>query len=759
MSDTTLKRRDIPSIPADAKGLKPALDALREAMQVYLGYRGDPLDRGLTVREAMTLGILDRSGDYTGGGGTGGSPVPGPPGPPGAPGGTYTPDLTPPPTPTGLRVTAGLTYLYVEWDVPGYSVGHGHGQTNVYGAQWSTDNPTPPTFSNAVPLATVADFATLYPHPVNPGARWCFWIKWQSVDGVESVTPAGGTNGVQGTSGKVGSSDLGDAVVLAGNLAPGSVTADKASLEIGGDNLLANNSFEVDSNADGLANGWAVYGSTQTPVATRTTGRISGFAQRVTWTGANTTTKGFVSDNASGGGVRGGWLAQKSYVVSFYARADTTKTVGCALGWTTAPASTTTIKNPNLGSNWQRYAWRITTGATVEASGALRLTCLANAGITGWIEFDDVQVEEGDYLSGYQGKLALNTIVAGDGAIANLAIGNAQMGNAAIDDAKVANISAAKLTVGDGTVGGNLKSANYGGGSAGWLLQPNGNVEFNQGTFRGALVAATGTFAGALSAATGSFRGAITSGSFTSYAWPAANGGAGFYLGNGGLLLGNYNAWVAGIGGYFQIDAATGNVTAPRFSIINGVATFGGALSAATGTFAGALSAATGTFAGALAAATGTFAGVLSAATGTFSGALTADAVNAVNTINIAGNAVTVPVSAYTAGSVPDGTVQSAAINAAGAPIMALGGVTVTNLTNTGFVVTLTLRRGATTLATAQAYVWPTSSGGWPVTLVVPPVKDEPGAGSFTYSLICSGGGAGSISVTGRGLLLLGTKK
>lgn len=62
-----------------------------------------------------------------------------------------------------------------------------------------------------------------------------------------------------------------------------------------------------------------------------------------------------------------------------------------------------------------------------------------------------------------------------------------------------------------------------------------------------------------------------------------------------------------------------------------------------TAVFKGALSAATGTFAGSLSAATGTFAGSLSAATGSFAGVLTASAINAVNTINIAGNAITVP--------------------------------------------------------------------------------------------------------------------
>jgi hypothetical protein len=48
-------------------------------------------------------------------------------------------------------------------------------------------------------------------------------------------------------------------------------------------------------------------------------------------------------------------------------------------------------------------------------------------------------------------------------------------------------------------------------------------------------------------------------------------------------------------------------------------------------------------FAGTLSAATGSFAGSLSAATGTFSGTLTASAINAVNTINIGGEQVTIP--------------------------------------------------------------------------------------------------------------------
>jgi hypothetical protein len=60
-----------------------------------------------------------------------------------------------------------------------------------------------------------------------------------------------------------------------------------------------------------------------------------------------------------------------------------------------------------------------------------------------------------------------------------------------------------------------------------------------------------------------------------------------------------------------------------------------------TANYSGNLSAAGGTFSGNLSAAGGTFSGNLNAAGGTFKGLLTVDAVNAVNTINIAGNAVT----------------------------------------------------------------------------------------------------------------------
>lgn len=77
-----------------------------------------------------------------------------------------------------------------------------------------------------------------------------------------------------------------------------------------------------------------------------------------------------------------------------------------------------------------------------------------------------------------------------DGAyIKNLSALVAKIGQATIDDSKIGSLSAAKLTVGLGIVGGDLRSANYVNGSAGWMISPNGFAEFAAAAIRGQLTA------------------------------------------------------------------------------------------------------------------------------------------------------------------------------------------------------------------------------------------------------------------------------
>jgi hypothetical protein len=112
-----------------------------------------------------------------------------------------------------------------------------------------------------------------------------------------------------------------------------------------------------------------------------------------------------------------------------------------------------------------------------------------------------------------------------------------------------------------------LQSDNYASGSAGWKIERDtGDVEFNDGTFRGELSAATGTFSGALSGATGTFAGSLS----------AATGSLGSLSVTGTLTLsGSGKLVTAGSGQRIEITATnndrinfyTGNVgeTTPGF--------------------------------------------------------------------------------------------------------------------------------------------------------------------------------------------------
>ncbi len=100
----------------------------------------------------------------------------------------YVPDLTPPPTPTGLTVTAGMTTVFVEQDPAAYSVGRGPGRVNIYAAQITVGNPDP-VFADAVVMAQPTGVPAYF--AVSPGTQWRVWTTHVSLDGGESEVPAG----------------------------------------------------------------------------------------------------------------------------------------------------------------------------------------------------------------------------------------------------------------------------------------------------------------------------------------------------------------------------------------------------------------------------------------------------------------------------------------------------------------------------------------------------------------------------------------
>lgn len=180
-------RNDIPSDSASNFGAR-----VRETLMTYLGKQGDPLDRGITIRDLVDSGFATL-GNFRFGGGSAplltGPSVAGP----------YVPDLTPPPTPTGFTASGAITNIIIECDDPTYSQGHGHRISRIYGATRAGSAPQP-VFADAVEITQFSGAVTSY--STNPATEWHLWIKWESIDGVLSVNPAGGTNGLVVTTGQ-----------------------------------------------------------------------------------------------------------------------------------------------------------------------------------------------------------------------------------------------------------------------------------------------------------------------------------------------------------------------------------------------------------------------------------------------------------------------------------------------------------------------------------------------------------------------------
>jgi hypothetical protein len=206
----TDSRNDLPSINSSNFEQR-----VRETLMVYMGRQGNPLDRGITLRDLVDSGMAIikngaiAPGSGSGGTGTGGSGEP-----------EYIPDFSPPPSPTGFTVTAGLSYIFVEHDNPIFSQGHGYLRTAVYGKVRNVDDPEP-VFADAV---KVAEFSgTVFAMPSEPATTWHLWIKWESKDGILSVDPSGGTNGLAATTGQ----DVGKLLeILTGQITASQLYAD-----------------------------------------------------------------------------------------------------------------------------------------------------------------------------------------------------------------------------------------------------------------------------------------------------------------------------------------------------------------------------------------------------------------------------------------------------------------------------------------------------------------------------------------------------
>lgn len=443
---------------------------------------GDPLDKFPDRRELVSVGLLTRKTDGSFSLGVGSIPGPkgdtGPIGPAGA--GVTPPDYSAPPTPTGLVVTAGLHYLYIEWDAPTYTLGHGNAQTLIYGAIWAPGD-TEPTFGDVRTklIDTIAGAANIDAFPAPLGTRYCIWIAFETVDGISGVASsaiAGGTYGVQATTGVIGNTDLGPLIVSADKLSQGTYS---------GVNMVPNPGAE-----DGVV-AWMVdevtgAGGTLTVDTTTKWGGSQAFkiAKVATTDGANAISLAMPVIPGETYGVRVRVLGGAAAAGGLYLRLNEAAPKPSGNYVTTALRTSFTdlVSGGAIAAAWTQYESTYLVPAGVFWV-SLAVYDWVNGPTALW--FDDLAM--GRQITAV--SMAANSIAVGTLAVQNGALVNAMIGNLAVDDAKIASVAVAKLTAGSLAVGAYAQSTGFVAGSSGWQIKGDGTAEFAATMIRGQLVA------------------------------------------------------------------------------------------------------------------------------------------------------------------------------------------------------------------------------------------------------------------------------
>ena len=204
-------KTQIPSIPTAPKGgISGALqgvfnNAMKEALEVRLGRRGDPKDRAVTLRELIDSGLavelLDNPFDPNAGEGPidFGSPP------------TIFTDATIPPTPTGLSADAGFTKIIVSWNNP--QIGN-----LAFTEVWRSSNNS---LGNAVRHDTTE--AIVWADSVDPAQQFYYWVRHVTTSNVASAF-AGSVNDTTAT---LTGSQLADNIITNAKLVNDTISAAK----------------------------------------------------------------------------------------------------------------------------------------------------------------------------------------------------------------------------------------------------------------------------------------------------------------------------------------------------------------------------------------------------------------------------------------------------------------------------------------------------------------------------------------------------
>lgn len=154
--------------------LRDTLESMREAQEIRLGRRGDPLDRAITLRELIDSGLAkkltNRPFDPNGL-------------PDFIPGDDEPGDLNIPPAPTGLEASGAFTEIIIDWDPAQYS---NHAYTEVWR---SRDD----EIGTAILITTTSSF--IVTDSVGYDQTYFYWVRFVSTSNVKG--PFNQTNGTK----------------------------------------------------------------------------------------------------------------------------------------------------------------------------------------------------------------------------------------------------------------------------------------------------------------------------------------------------------------------------------------------------------------------------------------------------------------------------------------------------------------------------------------------------------------------------------
>ena len=154
--------------------LRDTLESMREAQEIRLGRRGDPLDRAITLRELIDSGmakkLTNRPFDPNGI-------------PDFIPGDDEPGDLNIPPAPTGLEASGAFTEIIIDWNPAQYS---NHAYTEVWR---SRDD----EIGTAILITTTSSF--IVTDSVGYDQTYFYWVRFVSTSNVKG--PFNQTNGTK----------------------------------------------------------------------------------------------------------------------------------------------------------------------------------------------------------------------------------------------------------------------------------------------------------------------------------------------------------------------------------------------------------------------------------------------------------------------------------------------------------------------------------------------------------------------------------